>query len=248
MPNVKLIFNHKLTGANFKNHKAWFEVIGSTDMTNTGRNREIEVDFDLMIGADGAHSAARYHMMKYARMDYQQEYIDTLWSEFKIEAKSVPPGEKNDARFSISPNHLHIWPGKDFMFIAIPSFVFFTNLSAKHCANKHPGRLLHMYSFHVFIKFHDIGSRPWPSSRILRYSFPRSHHAHPTHDFNIPVQREPAFTTHQHQMSTPSFHGFHRHCWRRSSCNGTVLWSGDECRPGGHPHSVRVLRQVPFED
>jgi kynurenine 3-monooxygenase len=136
MPNVKLIFNHKLTGANFKSHKAWFEVIGSSNMTNTGRNREIEVDFDLMIGADGAHSAARHHMMKYARMDYQQEYIDTLWSEFHIEARPVPSGENDDARFSISPNHLHIWPGKDFMFIAIPSFVFSANLSIRQAANK----------------------------------------------------------------------------------------------------------------
>lgn len=92
-------------------------------MPNTGRNREIEIDFDLMIGADGAHSAARYHMMKYSRMDYQQEYIDTLWCEFQIPAQEVPVGGKEEARFSISENHLHIWPGKDFMFIAIPSFV-----------------------------------------------------------------------------------------------------------------------------
>lgn len=123
LPNVKLIFDHKLTGADFKKRKAWFEVIGSTTMPNTGRNREIEIDFDLMIGADGAHSAARYHMMKYSRMDYQQEYIDTLWCEFQISAQEIPVGGKEEARFSISPNHLHIWPGKDFMFIAIPSFV-----------------------------------------------------------------------------------------------------------------------------
>lgn len=123
MPNVKLIFDHKLTGADFKKRKAWFEVIGSTAMPNTGRNREIEIDFDLMIGADGAHSAARYHMMKYSRMDYQQEYIDTLWCEFQIPAQEVSISKKDDSRFAISANHLHIWPGKDFMFIAIPSFV-----------------------------------------------------------------------------------------------------------------------------
>ncbi|KAF4635400.1 hypothetical protein G7Y89_g2708 [Cudoniella acicularis] len=120
MPNVKLIFNHKLTGADFKKHKAWFEV--SKSETSTGRNREIEINFDFMIGADGAHSAARYHMMKYARMNYQQEYIDTLWCEFQIPAKVLQAGDDQESRFRISPNHLHIWPGKDFMFIAIPSF------------------------------------------------------------------------------------------------------------------------------
>ena len=79
-----------------------------------GRVPEIEVPFDYLIGADGAHSASRFHMMKFARVDYQQEYIDTLWCEFRI-----PPTEDGD--FRISPNHLHIWPGREFMFIAIPS-------------------------------------------------------------------------------------------------------------------------------
>ena len=73
------------------------------------------MDFDLLIGADGAHSSARYHMMKFARLDYQQEYIDTLWCEFQI------PPRSPDSSFAIDPNHLHIWPGGSFMFIAIPS-------------------------------------------------------------------------------------------------------------------------------
>ena len=54
-------------------------------------------------------------MMKFARLDYQQEYIDTLWCEFLIPPKS------SDSSFAIDPNHLHIWPGGSFMFIAIPS-------------------------------------------------------------------------------------------------------------------------------
>ncbi|KAE8150524.1 kynurenine 3-monooxygenase [Aspergillus avenaceus] len=116
-PNVKLFFNHKLTGADFHANKAWFErrAPGDTPVPNSSnRVPEIEVDFDYLIGADGAHSASRYHMMKYSRVDYQQEYIDTLWCEFRI-----PPSDTGD--FRISPNHLHIWPGKEFMFIALPS-------------------------------------------------------------------------------------------------------------------------------
>ncbi|KAK1752950.1 hypothetical protein QBC47DRAFT_404311 [Echria macrotheca] len=111
MPNVTFFFNHKLVGADFRRNKAWFEVKKGTDKTH-----EIEVDFDLMIGADGAHSAVRYHMMKFTRMNYQQEYIDTLWCEFQI-----PPRDGPGSKSMISPNHLHIWPGHDFMFIAIPS-------------------------------------------------------------------------------------------------------------------------------
>ncbi|KAL9602437.1 MAG: hypothetical protein Q9219_001861 [cf. Caloplaca sp. 3 TL-2023] len=128
MPNVKMFFNHKLTGADFNRNTAWFEQrrITKTDhaqnptentsvIVEPDRPKEIAVDFDFLIGADGAHSATRYHLMKFARLSYQQEYIDTLWCEFHITPKA------SDGSFAISPNHLHIWPGGSFMFIAIPS-------------------------------------------------------------------------------------------------------------------------------
>ena len=123
MSNVKFFFNHKLTGADFTNRKAWFEVSdGKSRKSSPGaRNQEVEVSFDFLIGADGAHSAARYHLMKYTRMDYSQEYIDTLWCEFTIPAKNHG-ADGPESRFAISPNHLHIWPGQEFMFIAIPSY------------------------------------------------------------------------------------------------------------------------------
>ncbi|KAG0645656.1 Nicotinic acid-requiring 3 [Hyphodiscus hymeniophilus] len=123
MPNVKFFFNHKLTGADFKRRKAWFEApTGKAPQDSDGvRDQEVEVNFDLLIGADGAHSAARFHLMKYVRMDYQQEYIDTLWCEFTIPAKEREDANDRQSSFSISPHHLHIWPGKEFMFIAIPS-------------------------------------------------------------------------------------------------------------------------------
>lgn len=124
MPNVTFFFNHKLTGADFRKCRAWFEVQGKGDATTAiGRAKEIEVAFDFMIGADGAHSAVRYHLMKYVRMDYHQEYIDTLWCEFQIQPNEDAPSDQPMSRFRISPNHLHIWPGKEFMFIAIPSDV-----------------------------------------------------------------------------------------------------------------------------
>ncbi|KAI1774491.1 FAD/NAD(P)-binding domain-containing protein [Hypoxylon cercidicola] len=119
MPNVKFFFNYKLTGADFKRRKAWFEVRGQN--SSSTRPEEVEIDFDFMIGADGAHSAVRYHLMKYTRMNYQQEYVDTLWCEFQIKPKNGAELHDPKSKFQISPNHLHIWPGKKFMFIAIPS-------------------------------------------------------------------------------------------------------------------------------
>jgi kynurenine 3-monooxygenase len=121
LPNVELLFNHKLTGADFQARKAWFEIRTPSLLQGT-RPVEVETTFDFMIGADGAHSAVRYHMMKFTRMNYEQEYIDTLWCEFRIEPMKVSTLDL-PAKFRLSPRHLHIWPGKLFMFIAIPSEV-----------------------------------------------------------------------------------------------------------------------------
>jgi kynurenine 3-monooxygenase len=127
MPNVKIFFDHKLAGADFRRNLAWFEHRHQDAPPNprypsrpTGKPgvTEIEVPFDFMIGADGAHSAARYHLMKFSRMTYQQEYIETVWCEFHIPARDTEEGPE----FALSPNHLHIWPGgDDDMFIAIPN-------------------------------------------------------------------------------------------------------------------------------
>ncbi|KAF2719159.1 kynurenine 3-monooxygenase [Polychaeton citri CBS 116435] len=134
--NVKLNFHCKLTGADFTRKKAWFESTpnksrpqtpGREQAASPDRPKEFEIDFDILLGCDGAHSAARFHLMKYVRMDYDQKYIDVLWCEFTIPKASdlselgaqTSPSAKDD--FATSPNHLHIWPSADAMFIAIPS-------------------------------------------------------------------------------------------------------------------------------
>lgn len=111
LPNVTFFFNHKLTGVDFRKKIAWFERHEKNDRT---RGTEIELPFDFMIGADGAHSAVRYHLMKFVPMAYQQEYIDKLWCQFH-----VPPTPDGDYR--LPPNYLHIWPQDESMFIALPN-------------------------------------------------------------------------------------------------------------------------------
>lgn len=135
LSNVQLFFNHKLTGVDFNTRKAWLErkkqgshqtADGAQEDQNRQpltRPQEFEIDFDLILGCDGAHSSVRYHMMKYVRMDYSQTYIDTLWCEFRIPPASEvdQPSPSATDGFATSPNHLHIWPSSDKMFIAIPS-------------------------------------------------------------------------------------------------------------------------------
>lgn len=151
---MKLFFNHKLTGADFKRKQAWFEVLGAKEKGRGSRDKEIEISFDLLIGADGAHSATRYHMMKYTRMNYQQEYIDTLWSEFNIPAREHSKGDP-ESRFAISPNHLHIWPGREFMFIAIPNYVstLLISIVISYTNNTNPGRLIYMHTLPAISTF-----------------------------------------------------------------------------------------------
>ena len=165
MPNVEIFFNHKLTGADFRNCKAWFEVQGTGKAT--GRAREIEVDFDLMIGADGAHSSVRYHMMKYVRMNYLQEYIDTLWCEFQLQPRQQSGSDPEfQTRFQISPHHLHIWPGKDFMFIAIPSEVSRPIACRPHTDG--PGWLLYLHTLHVKHRVCRVGGQSIRSAIFFR--------------------------------------------------------------------------------
>lgn len=123
LPNVKIFFQHKLTGADFARKRAWLEDLSSakaeTSSTKGRRANEIEIDFDLLIGSDGAHSNVRYHMMKFARVNYQQEFIDCLWSEFTMEPDMT--ANKYLDGYRIHPNHLHIWPSGSNMFVALPS-------------------------------------------------------------------------------------------------------------------------------
>lgn len=119
MPNVKIFFQHKLTGADFAKKKAWLEDLSSAALATGKRATEIEIGFDLLIGSDGAHSNVRYHLMKFARVDFKQDYIDCLWSEFTMDAD--PASIAYPDGYRIHPNHLHIWPAGTSMFIALPS-------------------------------------------------------------------------------------------------------------------------------
>ncbi|KAJ4992695.1 kynurenine 3-monooxygenase [Stagonosporopsis vannaccii] len=113
MPNVKFFFKHKMIGVDFKKKSAWFENrTEKKDLLTQGP--EFKLTFDLLLGADGAHSAVRNHLMKFVPMTYQQEYIDKLWCQFGVPA--TPDGD-----FRIPPNYLHIWPADESMFIAIPN-------------------------------------------------------------------------------------------------------------------------------
>ncbi|CRG90511.1 kynurenine 3-monooxygenase [Talaromyces islandicus] len=103
-PNVRVFYNHKLFQLNLKEKVATFK------NTTVKDSEEIhKVNFDLIIGADGAYSVTRYHLSRYTKLSINQSWLDIYWCEF-----AMPKGH------GLPLDCLHIWPQKDFMFIALP--------------------------------------------------------------------------------------------------------------------------------
>ncbi|KAM6500602.1 FAD/NAD(P)-binding domain containing protein [Amanita muscaria] len=109
-PNIEIYFRHKVLSADFDNK--------SMTVRDNSLNKELTVDFDFCIGADGSYSIIRRQMMRVVRMNYQQEYVKDEYIELKI-----PAGHDDQGRpvFLLDPNHLHIWPRHSFMLIALPN-------------------------------------------------------------------------------------------------------------------------------
>nr|CAI5859925.1 unnamed protein product [Callosobruchus analis] len=102
--NVKVKFNHTLVDVDFRG-----EVI---QLRNNDTMEVFEDTADLIIGADGAHSALRFAMLSTPMFQFSQTYIDHGYLELRI---SPGLGDK------MTPNHLHIWPRGQFMMIALPN-------------------------------------------------------------------------------------------------------------------------------
>lgn len=244
MPNVSFFFNHKLTGADFERRKAWFEVRATGGASDPPQ--EIEVGFDFMMGADGAHSSVRHHLMRFVRMDFSQEYIDTLWCEFRIEARTDVANTDASSKFRISPNHLHIWPGKRFMFIAIPSEVRSgppPRLPPSRGLT-FSGRLLHLHTLPSQRRIRSLGIGFLQPTVLLRSSLPRRNVSHPPFGTYLLLRSQPSPTSDQHQMLSPSFLRLRRHPRGRRARHGSVLRTGDECRTRRRADAVLYPRQI----
>jgi kynurenine 3-monooxygenase len=121
-PNVKVLYNRKLIQADLESKVAVFAdaaIEGSYAEENYTR-----VEFDLLIGADGAHSAVRHQMAKYAQINLSQTWLDTWWCEFLI-------CQSEDGKPKINLDTLHVWPQQDSMFLALPNPVSVLALSER---------------------------------------------------------------------------------------------------------------------
>lgn len=104
LDNVQLRFRHRCTAVNAEKAEMAIEQPDGTRLTRHG----------TLIGADGAFSAVRAHLMRRERFDYQQSWLDYGYKELHI-----PPAAGGG--FRMEPNALHIWPRERFMMIALPN-------------------------------------------------------------------------------------------------------------------------------
>jgi len=74
-------------------------------------SEKIIADFDLLIGADGAHSNVRGSLLKYPGIQFSQKYLQHGYIELLI-----PADEKNNHVMPV--NYFHIWPRGEFCVVA----------------------------------------------------------------------------------------------------------------------------------
>jgi kynurenine 3-monooxygenase len=103
---AKIHFNQRLGAVDFSSKRA--ELINDHDRTARS------IDFDQLIGADGAGSAVRIAMQ--GVIDLHQD-VDVLGHGYK--ELEIPPDA--DGGFRIARDALHIWPRGGYMLIALPN-------------------------------------------------------------------------------------------------------------------------------
>lgn len=106
LPNVRVSFGMRCVGVDLDRSAARFI------RADTGALEEVEAD--VVVGADGAHSEVRGALLRTDRFEYSQSYLAHGYKEL-----TIPPGPRG--RHALEPNALHIWPRGGFMTIALPN-------------------------------------------------------------------------------------------------------------------------------
>ncbi|KAJ7205263.1 FAD/NAD-binding domain-containing protein [Mycena pura] len=108
--NISIHFSHKVESVDFDRR--------TLHVRNTASSQEIDVDFDLCIGADGSHSVIRRFLMQTTQMEYSQHYLSHEYVEIRMPRGVDTSGQPT---FLLDPDHLHVWPREEFTMVALPN-------------------------------------------------------------------------------------------------------------------------------
>ncbi len=101
-----ICFNRRLDGVDFDARRARFHDLRS--------DTPHEVDFNALVGADGAGSQLRWEIDGHSPLGQRTDFLDHGYKEL-----AIPPTA--DGSFRIEPHALHIWPRGAYMCIALPN-------------------------------------------------------------------------------------------------------------------------------
>ncbi|HJQ68348.1 MAG TPA: NAD(P)/FAD-dependent oxidoreductase [Blastocatellia bacterium] len=105
-PNVRFHFRMRCVRLDKEN--------GALQFRNEETGELVDVESDLIIGADGAFSTIRQQMHRGIRANYQQDFLDWGYKEL-----TIPPGP--DGSFQMNEAGLHLWPRGNYMLMAMPN-------------------------------------------------------------------------------------------------------------------------------
>jgi kynurenine 3-monooxygenase len=104
--SIRLFFQHQCTGIDLAS--------ATIDISDSTAHGSTKIPCDIVIGADGAHSAVRAAMQRQERFCYQQDFLSHGYKEL-----TIAPGPGGS--FQMHKHALHIWPRHSFMMIALPN-------------------------------------------------------------------------------------------------------------------------------
>eukprot|EP01039_Chlorochromonas_danica_P009318 gene9318-10286_t len=145
-PLVTVHFNTAVLGVDHKT---------GTCIVKEGEQPEATVQFDLVVGADGAYSKVRDYLLQSHRVNFTRTFVKHGYKELNIPPTTV----NNEPAFALEPhNGLHIWPRGEFMMVALPNpdKSFTATLFAPHTG------------LHGFDSLHDAASEEG-KEKILSY-------------------------------------------------------------------------------
>ena len=103
---VNIVFDTSLEQVDFAQKQVRFK--------NLKEQSESVLDFDILIGCDGAGSRVRRQMMPLNEGHSESDFLDHDYKEL-----TIPPGP--DGQHQLAREALHIWPRGGFMLIALPN-------------------------------------------------------------------------------------------------------------------------------
>ena len=99
---LTLHFNCKCIAADFERQSITFESI-----TENSVAEQLRADYDLLIGADGAHSVIRNHFLPTEEFTLEAQYVPTDYKTLFSLRRNEPAG------LDLKPEHIHSWRLED---------------------------------------------------------------------------------------------------------------------------------------